>query len=516
MFNACTPEDEGVTGLYIIDKDSSLRPKTSSFAGTSAIIGNIGSMSSFIDTNKCITSPAYKCSLYCEDTCLRTVTYTVDPSGTEDYTLKICSIDSGVCAESSGTYYYDEEDTPDETLMRNTRSDRYRYFDTTLPAGTYTAEFFDGNGTATRPSFVYETFETPLCNHTVQEGSITLQSLPVDALECNDLIRNGDAEASSNEPLFWLHRKGGIRLITNEGRNGSNAFGDIERTDAGMDSISEYLDTRCMRSGSLYEIKAWAKLVNPTTGTTHYCDYNSEKCPEVGLIAYESPGRSLWQREPVATTVSSSEAREYQLIHGLFEINDEMANANSVLFYVERNMEDLAMLIDDVSMTEVTQTDATYCDDLFHNGRFSDGDTRFWTEYNTNRPFEVVSPGVGGSSDFALKTFDGSPRTYLKTGCLELDERYALTAQFKILDGDGNEFACDIESPTSSTECPTMRLKPVLGSESPTRTISRTIGIPTNTSWNTMYGIFSAKTLYSNAESIRLTFVSTVHDFLRI
>ena len=156
----------------------------------------------------------------------------------------------------------------------------------------------------------------------------------------------------------------------------------------------------------------------------------------------------------MATTVSSSEAREYQLVHGLFEINDEMANANSVLFYVERNIEDLAMLIDDISMTEVTQTDATRCDDLFYNSRFSDGDTRFWTEYNMDKPFEVFSPGVDGPTDFALMTFDGSPRTYLKTGCLELGERYALSAQFKILDGDGNEFACDIENPTSSDGMP--------------------------------------------------------------
>ena len=40
-----------------------------------------------------------------------------------------------------------------------------------------------------------------------------------------------------------------------------------------------------------------------------------------------------------------------------------------------------------------------------------------------------------------------------------------------------------------------MRLKPILGSEDPTRTISRTVGIPTNTSWNTMYGVFSAEEL---------------------
>ena len=40
----------------------------------------------------------------------------------------------------------------------------------------------------------------------------------------------------------------------------------------------------------------------------------------------------------------------YQLIQGVFEINEEVATASSVLFYIERNFDNLAMLGDDVSM----------------------------------------------------------------------------------------------------------------------------------------------------------------------
>ena len=58
------------------------------------------------------------------------------------------------------------------------------------------------------------------------------------------------------------------------------AFGDIERTYSSFDAISQFLDTRCLaaKKGSLYEIKVWVKLLNPSTGETFHCDMNLEKC----------------------------------------------------------------------------------------------------------------------------------------------------------------------------------------------------------------------------------------------
>jgi len=255
LVDACDAEDIGISDLYLTDVDSSFRPPGSTAVGTSTIIGdagsiysfidaNTGSAASFIDTSKCTTSIYHRCSKYCEDTCLRTVTYTVDPAGTENYVLKVCEVGSGICTEIEGTYYYDVEDTDFETLMRNTRSDRFRYFSVTLPNGNYTATFLD-NGVETWPSFVDETYEDALCTENVlQEGSVTLQ-IPTPA-QCDDLIKNGDAESSPDEPLYWLHRKGGVVLNTTDPRNGLGALGDLERTDAGMDSISQYLDTRCL------------------------------------------------------------------------------------------------------------------------------------------------------------------------------------------------------------------------------------------------------------------------------
>jgi len=512
LVDACLAEAANVTDIYITDLDSSFRPPSSNYSGTSTIVGNAGYIASFVDPSKCSTSPYHRCSMYCEDTCLRSVTYTVNPASSENHTLEVCEVNSEVCVEIDGTYWYEMEDTETETTMQNTRSDRFRYYSVTLPNGTYTATFLDGNGTEAWPSFVGETYEDALCTDDVlQEGSVSLQIPSVDPLQCDELIRNGDAEASLTEPIYWLHRKGGIVLNTTDSRNGTNSFGDVERTDAGMDGISQYLDTRCLalRSGSLYEIKAWAKLINPATGVTYHCDENTESCPEVGFIAYSSPGVNAWSVEPAARTVSSASNRDYQLIHGLLDINEHMANANSALFYIERNKKNLAMLVDDVSMTVVPESGANRCDDLFYNSNFADGDTRFWTEYDSNRPFQIVSPGVGGPTDFALKTFDGSPQTYVKMGCLQLNERYALSAKFKMLDSNGAAFVCDNENPTGDTECPAMRLKPCdEENQGPTTTVAYTVGIPTAGGWNTMFGIFSADESYIAAKKIRFTLVS--------
>lgn len=99
------------------------------------IVGNISWMNEFLADKDCISFPSL-CYKYCEDTCLRTLMYAINPANTENYKLKVCS-DLGTCVEVEGTCYYEEGDTDLETLMRNTQSDRFRYFAVTLPKGDY-------------------------------------------------------------------------------------------------------------------------------------------------------------------------------------------------------------------------------------------------------------------------------------------------------------------------------------------------------------------------------------------
>jgi len=342
----CDAQTAGVSSLYIIDLDSSLRETSSSFSGTSSIVAG---SNPFVLTDRCIPSPDH-CHSYCEDTCLRTVTFAIDPANTQDYKLKICDVDSDICVELDGRYWYYEDTTELRTMMRNTQADRLRYFSIALPKGSYTATFLDDSGAVVWPSFADEIYEEAICSDVLLEGSVALEVPPLETDDCANLILNGDAEASDSEPLHWLHRRGGIVLNATQGRNGTNALGDIERTNAAKDAISQYLDTRCLAAfkGSRFEINAWVKLIDPTNGELYICDVDMENCPEVGIFAY-SPSES-WLKEPAAALMSSDAVDGYQLLHGVLEINEQMATASSVLFYVERNREGLAMLVDDVSM----------------------------------------------------------------------------------------------------------------------------------------------------------------------
>ena len=227
----------------------------------------------------------------------------------------------------------------------------------------------------------------------------------------------------------------------------------------------------------------------------------------MGVVACSSLNVNSWNHDPVATMVSSYSVPQFHLVRGLLEIKEEMADATSVPFYIERNMADLAMLVDDVSMMIVPQSGANRCDDPTYNSDFSDGDTRFWSEFDSGNKLAIYSPGFDGPNDFALNTFR-SLQTFLKTGCFQLNERYVLEAKFKLLDSDGNEFVCDNENPTGDTECPTMKLRPAFQGQQPTRTVAYTIGMQEESVWNTMYGIFTTDELYASANNIRLTFVS--------
>lgn len=278
------------------------------------------------------------------------MTYAIDPANTEDVQLKVCEVESDICVQLEGRYWYYEDKTELKTMMRNTQSDRLRYFAIALPKGSYTACFLSDEGKVIWPTFVHEIYEDALCDNVLMEGSMVVEVPALGEDECEELIRNGNAEDSDSQPLFWLHRKGGVALNVTHGRNGSHAFTDVEQSNANLDSIAQYLDTRCLAAnkGSTYEINAWVKLLDPMTGELHVCDIDIERCPEVGIVAY-SPKLS-WRKEPVASMVNSDAVGGYQHVHGVLEIHDEMATASSVLFYVERNKVNLAMLVDDVSM----------------------------------------------------------------------------------------------------------------------------------------------------------------------
>ena len=384
-------ERSGVNNIYIIDLDSSLKPATSRFFGTSSIMSNHPTMTTFVEPSKCTPRPEH-CYVYCEDTCFRTVTYGVNLAGTQDHRLRVCQTsDPTNCINVPGKFYEKNERDRLRSIIENSEFDDRRFFAASVPKGTYTAVFVDGDGVETWPDFVEVTYEDRLCTNSLVTGAIELITPDVPPSQCDSLIRNGGAEDSASDPAFWLHRSGGIRVAPGAGINGTNAFGDYIQVNDYTDGIVQYLDSRCMklRSGSYYEIKAWVKLVDLGSNETYHCNPLEEKCPFVGILA---DGRN---KEYLARMVVSHEQREFQLVHGIVRVDADLVRADKVMFYIERGRGDLAMLVDDVSMVLIPEPNNNdQCDgNLVQNGDFETGDSRYWEEADDYGFIEIVLPG---------------------------------------------------------------------------------------------------------------------------
>lgn len=93
----CRAKDHGVTDVYLTDLTSSLLATSTarSVSGPSTIITDESSIFTFLPSERCLII-SDRCLAYCEDTCLRTVTYNVDPTARDGIRLRVCNAE-GTC-----------------------------------------------------------------------------------------------------------------------------------------------------------------------------------------------------------------------------------------------------------------------------------------------------------------------------------------------------------------------------------------------------------------------------------
>eukprot|EP00978_Attheya_sp_CCMP212_P049705 scaffold698486_cov75-Attheya_sp.AAC.1 len=182
----CKAESRDVTDAYVTDLDSSFKPEGFEAEGTSAIISDHVEMPSFafIDLDNCM-KVTEGCYMYCKNTCLRTVTYYVDPTHTEDYTMMVTS-------ETDDTRF-------------------------SVVKGTYKAEFFDATGMAAWPNKVSTEYEPVQCEGAMLNGSVALIAPTTNEESCTDLIHNGDIDESNTDHIYWSHNNGGVMIAEGEG-----------------------------------------------------------------------------------------------------------------------------------------------------------------------------------------------------------------------------------------------------------------------------------------------------------
>jgi len=500
-FEFCEVEKAGVADIFVIDRDSSLRPSNSAFTGTSALISRTPAMKTFIDSSKC-TDINDLCYTYCEDTCLRQVQYVVDSADTEDYKLQVCDkSDPSKCVRVGGYYHYQYRNGALDT-MENTKSLKSRYFAVSLPRGSYEAVFLDKNNNPTWPAYVETKYQQVQCSNSLDDDAVELMAPALYSTECNDLIRNGNAETSIHHN-YWLQRSDGIQVQVGEGIGGSNAFADITQTSSNLETFAQFLDSRCLdvEVGSKYQVKAWVKLEDEN-GAIRDCDIDTEKCPEIKMtIRYPLNDDDV---KIVIYTIGNA-VRYFDLVDGYFllqgvvEITEEIANAAAVQFNIKRNRRDYQMFADNISMEKIDSN----CDELVLNGQFNEGDSRFWDRLSGSS-LDIIGPGASGSDDYALKGYKGGPQTLIRPECLEDGARYLALSKFRLSIDNDSYLPCN-PTATGSTKCPRMLFRTknngVFGLH-----WAHAIGSPSAGEWNQLYGVFTTDGSDINADEVRISF----------
>jgi hypothetical protein len=267
----CDAEKVGIQDIYMIDQDSSLNPPNYLARAASVIVSDHPNMLHFIpdSENTCFFYPS-GCYHYCLNTCLRSVSYSIDPADPNEYWLRVCERgDVDDCILYQG-HTREELDTSDRFVRHG------KHYYVALPIGRYDAAFIDATGKVAWPTFAEEVYRPALCSDAVADGAIWLQqpsnSTTLDK-QCLGLIRNGGADWSNVTHSYWLAGPEGMQLgakkgIITEGSGNqpSNAFcqypnGNRRDQTVGPNrySMGQYIDTRCLTVNRRYTVQAWIR-----------------------------------------------------------------------------------------------------------------------------------------------------------------------------------------------------------------------------------------------------------------
>jgi len=495
--------EDGLTDIVITDVGGTSDPLNLS-QRDSAFVSKTSTMTKFVDNAKC--SAAYDELYYCTDTCLRTVSFMVDQTETEDWTMYVTNQD-GVQNYVGHYYPFDGEDKAYNKLkLTNSRG-----FAVALPLGSYEVSFRDSaSGEPRWPRFVKEFWEgEPACDGHANGPNVTV--VEPEEFSCDELFLNGGFEDGTK---FWQYEDTAVMtLLPIGGLDGSAALFYGERTNH-YQGIGQNLDTRCFHAnlGKYYEISGRFKLEKDGSGIT--CDPNaahnsassSINCPFVNVIYYnyddETKEDSLKSEVNLAAkTLAPFKLNEFNYFHGVFRINEGLHTANQVKAVFERFNAKNDAILDDFSVTPLDTT--AVCDtNLVRNGDFASGNSMFFSERNGGK-LDVQPEGDG----YALKVFDRkSTRSGFKQSfhldCLVVGSRYAITANYKIDDGK----SCDLFK--TGNECVYLLVAAKVNDNDSVSTKTSTVAVASgaNDGWSRI----------SNTISIKETHVADKHEYFTI
>jgi hypothetical protein len=355
-FDLTQATDSEHAAVYLVDQDSTLNPTSTAVSTSSVVIADSDDVRAFVRLGRCELFEAQN-YWYCRSTCLRTVIFAVDPYFTEDLLLEV--VDT---ADPTRLYRYTSHfasetlDNGSPDIEANTDWNKNRSYAAALPEGSYRVRFVRQGATpltAIWPTFVETMWGTALCDETPTAQSISLVEPGASSATCADLIRNGDMQDRTITP--WLHSFGaGIGVEVNEGRRGTVAIADLDQKTA-VGGMGQYVDTRCLTVGSIYEIRVWVRLERPD-GSTLACG-NSACGPKLKVRLMRETGILGEPLErvisPLSTRLEEPVQSDWNLLYARVVVAADWDAAASVFVYVERGRTGAKLFLDDFSMARV-------------------------------------------------------------------------------------------------------------------------------------------------------------------
>jgi len=469
--NACLAQSVGINDIVLTDIDGGIFNRGNA-SGPYSIVSNTNAMTAFTSstTSSCLLYPEV-CLAYCASTCLRTVEYFVEQIGTRYWALQLIKDNGdGVFDYSDnqivvgGKFRYDGNDTTTIDTMQHELN--YRKFSVSLPMGSYRAQFLDETGTVSWPRFVIELWKSPPeCNNYPSPKNVTLFEPPVG--DCSNLIENGNFENGSSYP--WHHRNDGyLRILPGAGLNGSTAL--MSKRSWIYDGVGINFDTRCLRgnSGRFYEIKAWVRL--SFNGAYVICNPNSndekDMCPSSTFGVYRFDNHDT--KVSVSPSYYNYKAKmlfpyrsdQFNLIHGIFKVDDVLSSAQRVYFYFEIFNRTFDLILDEVSVTPF-DVNSRCNGDLIRNGNFSLQSSMYWRPWGS--PKLQMLNGSDYSTGYAMMAYgrtwdDWGLSQDLYCTSLVAGDRFAAIVKYKLLmTNTSMTFRCNRTSDNLDDSCMQVR-----------------------------------------------------------
>jgi len=507
--------------MYLEDMTGEFDPKGLHRKGS--VISNHTKMTTFCPEHEPMEG---SCAVFCPGKCYRTINYGIpaDPVYKEVY-MRVVDTETGLSADfqsyiTNYTKVKADGTCCEENVERNSGYTNRRYISPALPKGFYNVTFMK-DGVPIWPDFAEENwgYEPADCGENfLQEGQVMLIVPPLDGGSCDNLVRNGDASDGSR---YWV-AVGGDRAVVSNGVGGSvdPALASINR-EFNADGLGQYLNSRCLTTGSEYEVTAKVKLLGKDASNNTVivkCNPNEFQylayyaCPR---FAFRMRFNTMMQAQgtlindsntmymyPVGEVLNPT-ANGWNTMHGTFTVPPEMEAATSVMLFLERTRPGVEVHLDDVVIRPISRG----CE-LISNGDVESGDTRFWKPFGVSQITAIKVPDGSGITNHVIWVYDrnstwASAAQEIKPGCLKAGDSYKVSAKMALAK-NGTSWVCDPTSTVVETRCPTIIIQARTGNETFGLEVATLIGSWKSGEFHEFYGEFEVTQFLETAEIIKI------------